>query len=326
MSTRHHVASLGAVMLALAVGIVAGVAGSDVPGGDSIDGARATTPGTGTLPSDPPTGPPSDGMPAATVPVSADDVLAGSLPAVVAGTLDGTAIAVMALGDAAVPSADLAAADIEAAGGQVVVRATLDDSWADAGATSLRAGLSRQLGGTEGGGDSAGADTAALVTLLAAAVAGAPEEPAPGITRSTVWGVLTGAGLVAGPLDATALPTALVLVAPTTVPEDTVPGWTSLVAGLAAATPALVTAPAQEGGDTSIAAADATGADESPDGGSLVLAVRGSTAGATVSTVDHASTGLGRVAVIRAAAGLPDGDHGHYGSLQGAVAGAPDGS
>lgn len=318
-------------MLALAAGIVAGVAGSGAPDDDpidgSIDGARDVTPGTATVPSDQPSDTSSDGLPGATVRVSADDVLAQTLPAVVAGSLDGTPIAVMALGDDAVPSADIAAADIEAAGGRVVVRATLGDSWADTGATTLRAGLSRQLRGTDGTrGDGAQADAEALVAMLAAAVTGTPEEPAPGTTRSTVWGVLTGAGLVSGPLDPAALPTVLVLVAPASVPSDAVTGWTSLVAGLAAAQPALLAAPPQDVGDTSDGADSTDGADDSTGGDSLVLAVRGSAAGPTVSTVDHAGTGLGRVAVIRAAAGLPDGGRGHYGSLQGAVAGAPAGS
>jgi hypothetical protein len=193
----------------------------------------------------------------------------------------------------------------------VVTHATLGEDWVDPESVELRAGLARQLAG-------AGADADALVGLLGAALRGTPEQPAPGSTRSTVWGVLTGAGLVAGALDPGARPTAVVLTAPAAVEVDALGGWTSLVVGLAATTPVVLAQPG---------AADPDAAGEAP-GASLVVAVRDvvdeDLPAAALSTVDHAGTGLGRVALVRAAAGLPDGEYGHYGSQRGAGSGAPD--
>lgn len=292
MSLRHHLASLGAVLLALAVGLVAGAAAGG-PSSGASSGAGGGEPG---------------GRAAAPAPDGtggeADRLLAESLATIAAGSLAGRQVAVLALGPQAEPVADTVAADLAAAGAAVPVRATVDPSWTDPAGAALRDGLTRQLGAEPvRAGDP-------LAVLLADAVTG---DGAAGASTATVWGVLTGAGLLAGAPPGDAAPEVLVVAAPAAVAPATAAGWTALVAGFAATAPVLLAAPSPQDG--------AAGAGSG--GHSLVVDVRESPAGGLLSTVDHADSGVGRLAVLRAAADLPGGDRGHYGSLRGSTSGAP---
>lgn len=299
MTLRHHLASLGAVLLALAVGLVAGAAAGGSPsagtGPEPSSGPAASggsTPGTGSEPA--PGGPGGE----------ADRLLAESLPTIAAGSLGGRQVAVLALGARAQPVADTLAADLAAAGAAVPVRATVEESWPDPAGADLRDGLTRQLGAQPvRSGDP-------LAVLLAGAVTGAG---GPGASPGTVWGVLTGAGLLSGDPPGGTAPEVLVVAAPAAVGPDAIAGWTALVEGLAVSAPVLLAAPASGG-----ASGPATAGD-----GSLVVAVRESPTGGLLSTADHADSGVGRLAVLRATADLPAGDRGHYGSLRGATSGAP---
>jgi hypothetical protein len=294
MSLRHHLASLGAVLLALAVGLVAGAAsGAGAPGagGAGVAGERATP-----VPAASAAAPPSG--------ADADRLLAESVPVIVAGSMGGRTVAVLALGEDAVAAADTAAADLAAAGATAPVRATVDASWADPAGAALRDGLARQLGAEP----AEGVDP--LAVLLAAAITGdgGPAEASP----ATVWGVLTGAGLLSGVPDSGSAPEALVVVAPAEAAPPAVAGWAGLVQSLAASAPVVLAAPSPTG--------EAAGRPE----GSVVVTVRDSPARDLLSTVDHADTGVGRLAVVRTTAALPAGPRGHYGSLRGAASGAPD--
>ncbi len=293
MSLQHHLASLGAVLLALAAGLVAGVA--------------AGGPGDGTSAGEPVLAPRAPATAATAAPATegeADQLLAESLAAIVAGSLGGRQVAVLALGAAADPVAETVVADLSSAGAVVSLRGTVDPSWTDPAGAVLRDGLTRQLGAEPlSAGDP-------LAVLLAGAATG---SGAAGSSPATVWGVLAGAGLLSGTPPGDAVPEVVVVAAPATVEPATAPGWTALVGGLAATAPVVLVAPSP--GHSGRAAG--------PGEASLVVAVRESPAGPLLSTVDHLDTGVGRLAVLRATADLPAGDRGHYGSLRGATSGAP---
>lgn len=295
MTLRYHLASLGAVLLALAAGIVAGLAAG--PGAGDPTTPVATPTATTAATAD------------AGEPGEAERVLAESVPAVVAGSLGDVDVTLLVLTDEAAEAAAVLEGDLDAAGATTTGSVVLTEAFVDPAEESLRTGLSGQLG-TDGDPATPGsarddlADILGRALLASEATGGTARERA--ATATTVLGVLSGAGLARGTVEGPA--DALLVVAPAGFPEADLAAWGSAVAGIS------------EVGDVVLAAPSRAAAEQDP---SLVEAVRTSPAGTGLSTVDHADTGLGRVAAVRALAALPSGARGHYGSLRGADSGAP---
>jgi hypothetical protein len=285
-------------MLALGVGILTGIGSSSGPG---TDDGRGVGPGDARL---------------SRLASGADDVVAEGFGALVSGTLDGRAVTVVSLGPAAAPVARSVVSDLGTAGAEVGGPVLLDEAWVDPGAADLRDGLAAQSATGESpdrstaslGGDGPAGE---LAGELAAVLTGSGGDEA----GSSVRGLLTGAGLVSGPLPVPA--PVLVLVAPVTAPTGEATAWAGFAADMDAVAP--------PGGGAVVVAAGSLDDPQSTTERSVVVALRDSAAVTTVPTVDHIATGLGRVAMVRVVAAVPLGDVGHYGWLRGAESGTPAG-
>ncbi len=322
MRAPDRIAVAGVALLAAAVGVltgrVIGAETTDVAGlpvvltqrGTTMDAADPADPGQARW-------------------VATDEVLASVVPVVVTGQLADRDVNVVALTAAALPEAARVATDLRGAGADVA-QLTMEADWVDPDQAALRTGLTRQLRDSAATGPAATGPAATgpaatdpsgideLTRLLARAVSGTSDSD-----DGAVLAALAGAGLLTNvseearePRDPT---TVSVLVAPpnrvgrTTPAVAEIEGWVQVVAAWEEVAPAgvLLAEDNEVGGQSELLGAVRRGA------------VVAGTESPGVATVDHAATGVGRIAIVRVVARLPDGQSGHYGFLTGTTAGAP---
>jgi Copper transport outer membrane protein, MctB len=300
VSFRYHLVSVGAVLLALAAGVVLGA------------GPLATKVATALAPAKP-----ADTATAAAA-VSAlkaraaagDAFIAATTKSLVSGELHKTRVVlVLAPGT---PASLVAAVTgmLVAAGATVTGSVSLTPAWSDPAQATVLDGIATQLApastastgtGSNGGtAQAAAALSAALLTRQSSAL-GQTSDPATALLAGlTQGGFLTRTGQ---PDKAASL---AVLLAPATVPNAA--GLLPLMTALRAAGRGVVVA----------------GATGSATAGGVLATLRGdSTAKAQVSGVDSADVVTGRIALVLALAQQKAGGHGQYGSGAGADAPVP---
>jgi Copper transport outer membrane protein, MctB len=297
VSFRYHLVSVGAVLLALAAGVVLGA------GPLSTKVSEALTPAK-------PSASVDTGATVAALKASAaakDAYIAATSRALVTGQLHRTRVVlVLAPGTPARLAASVTAMLVQA-GATVSGSVSLTVAWADPGQATVLDGITNQLAppGTavttgSGAAQAAAALAAALVTRQASAL-GQTSDPATALLAGLVQaGFLTRTG---SPDQAASL---AVLLAPVTEPN---------AAGLLPLMSALRTA------GRGVVVAAPTG---SAKPGGAVAVLRGDAATrALVSAVDSADVVTGRVAVVLALVQQRAGGHGQYGSGPGADAPVP---
>jgi len=315
VSAAARIAALGLSLAAAAAGVIAGAAlttATSVPA-DAATMESSVEPGG------------ADAVAGRRL-AAADAVIADAVPLLVGDSLSAR-VSVVGLGPAAGPASDLVAADLRTAGATVTSVVVLDDGWIDPALATLRSGLAGQL--TGGRGDDS------LNTALALAIGGGDADGSSG-GSSTVLAALQGAGILTvveapGPAVLTPAPTPVLTPvltpAPTPAPTpslvvtvfvtsgpvsgDAAAGWSELLSIWRSTVPATAAIAAEYGSEARAG------------NSSLVVGIRQGPLASAVATVDHAGTGLGRVAVIRAAYRLPQQPVGHYGFLSGAGAELP---
>jgi Copper transport outer membrane protein, MctB len=297
VSFRYHLVSVGAVLLALAAGVVLGA------GPLSTKVSEALTPAK-------PSASVDTGATVAALKASAaakDAYIAATSRALVTGQLHRTRVVlVIAPGTPARLAASVTAMLVQA-GATVSGSVSLTVAWADPGQATVLDGITNQLAppGTavttgSGAAQAAAALAAALVTRQASAL-GQTSDPATALLAGLVQaGFLTRTG---SPDQAASL---AVLLAPVTEPNAA--GLLPLMSALRAAGRGVVVAAP-------------TG---SAKPGGVVAVLRGDAATrALVSTVDSADLISGRVALVLALVQQRAGGHGQYGSGPGADAPVP---
>lgn len=267
ISFRHHVVSLVAVFLALAVGIALG-------GGPLSDLGRDDAPAAASTQADPAVAQQAS---------FGEEFAAASAGALYAGGLKDRDVALLAMPGADGESVSALGAQVEAAGGSVAgtyeVQRALTDPGEKALVDTLGTQLVTQLGS---GATSEGASTYGRIgQLLGLALAG---TDAPASDSTAVRESLAGADLLSSPEGATTAPVVVLVLGRHTDPAI----LSGLVAGLAARTTGLVVAGPSE-------AATASGD---------LQVLRTDPAAERAATVDGVETPLGQVttvlAVIRA--------------------------
>lgn len=264
ISFRHHVVSLVAVFLALAVGIALG-------GGPLSDLGRDDAPASSDTEVDPATE-----LRAA----YGDDFAAASASALYAGGLRDKSVAIVTMPGAEVDTVAALGSQVEAAGGAVAatyaVQRTLTDAGEKALVDTLGAQLVTQL---DAGATSDGASTyVRLGELLGLGIAGSSVSTG---DATAIRESLVGADLLASPDEADRAPVVVLVLGRHTDPAI----LAGLVSGLAAQTTGLVVA------GTSAAAATA---------GDLQV-LRTDPAAEPAATVDGVETPLGQVTTVLAA-------------------------
>ncbi len=308
---RYHLVSLIAVFLALACGIVLGAGPLREAIGDTVTGRNAElTAQNAQLQSQRDAALADAGVADAALDTAGTGLLAGTLP--------GYRVAVVALG--AVDGAVVSAVDsrLSQAGATVVAHVTLAGAWTDPATRSFRQSLVGYLQGyldpPPASGAGADADLAqALVEGLAAADPANPDAPS---ENASVLLQLLSTGDT--PL--------VTLAAPVTTPADAVvllaPGSSSgatptpeaTAAGDPTATGVVLLQAAQAGSHGAVLAE----IDAGP--GPVVGAVLASSGSRTLSTVSGAGGVVGQIAVPLALAQRIGGTAGHYGNGTGLTA------
>lgn len=300
VSFRYHLVSVGAVLLALAAGVVLGAGPLST---------RVSSALTATKPADPATS-------AATVTAlkaraaSGDAYIAATAKSLVAGQLHKTRVVLVLAPGTPAPLVAAVADMLVQAGATVTGSVQLTKAWSDPTQATVLDGITTQLapastatagtGATAGQSQAAAALAAALLTRQTSAL-GQTSDPATALLAGlTQGGFLTRTG---APDKAASL---AVLLGPATVPDAT--AFLPLVTALRAAGRGVVVA-----GPSGSAAA-----------GGLVAALRAnSSARGLVSGVDTADAVTGRVALVLALVQQKGGGRGQYGSGPGADAPVP---
>lgn len=297
VSFRYHLVSLGAILLALAAGVVLGAGPLSVKVSSAIERPAPTS----TAPS------------AATVNtlkarVSAGDAfVVATAKTLVSGQLRKARVVLVVAPGTSQPLVAAVTALLGMAGATVSGTVALTPAWFDQGQATVRDGITSQLApaGTANasgvpGGQAAAALSAALLTRGSSAL-GKPSDTATALLAGLAQGgFLTRSGQ---PDQSSSL---AVLLAPATLAHD--PGLLPLATALqAAGKGAVLAAP---GGSAAA-------------GGVIALLRGDATARAAVSSVDSLDVPAGRVAVVLALAQQKAGGHGQYGSGPGADAPVP---
>jgi hypothetical protein len=291
---RHHIASLVAVFLALAVGVVLG-------GGPLSELGRAEEP-------DGASGVEQRAADAERAAALGDDFATESAATLYGGRLAGHPTAIVAMPGVAEADVEALSAQVAAAGGEVAGRYDVRESLLDPSERTLVDTLGSQLmtqlpAGTV---DPEASTYVRMGQLLAVAAATTDEKGAPsdGDASAVRESLAAGELLTTGADDAAKAPLVLVVLGDDADP-DVLAG---LLAGLVRGASGLVVA-----GDTA----------SGRPGGSLAL-LRSEPAGAELTTVDATDTPLGQVTAVLALArqlGGPGGPGGAFGAsgAEGAV-------
>lgn len=263
ISYRHHIVSLVAVFLALAVGVALGggplseLGRDDRPAAATTRQERAATSGSS----------------------FGDEFAAASAAALYDGGLRDHPVSVVTLPGASGDVVSALGAQVEAAGGEIAGTYDVLPALTDPEEKSLVDTLGSQLM-TQLGSGAVTSDASTYVRLgqlvgLASATTDLPSEDALSVRQS-----LAGAELLKSPEDATRAPIVLVVLGTTTNPAI----LSGLIAGLAAKASGVVVA-----GD----AVSSTGSGD-------LAALRSEPAADKVATVDGADTPLGQVTTVLA--------------------------
>ncbi|HYF71594.1 MAG TPA: copper transporter, partial [Nocardioides sp.] len=258
ISYRHHIVSLVAVFLALAVGVALG-------GGPLSELGRDDRPASATT---------RQQRVAASGAEFGDEFAAASAAALYDGGLRDHPVSLVTLPGASGEVVSALGAEVEAAGGKIGGTYEVLPTLVDPGEKSLVDTLGSQLM-TQLGSGAVAADASTYVRLgqllgLATATSDLPSEDATSVRQS-----LAGAELLSSPEGATRAPLVLVVLGDSTNPAI----LSGLLTGLAAKATGVVVA-----GD----AASATGSGD-------LAALRSAPAADQVASVDGVETGLGRV-------------------------------
>lgn len=306
ISFRYHVASLVAVLLALATGIVLGNgplqdAGTTQPLASRADGADAARQAAR--------------LDAA---LSLDDAFAAAAaPGMVAGALRGHAVTVLALPGASPDTVQATADLVGTAGGTMVGTVVASSSLLDPGSRQLVDELGAQLARSAPDAEARTATTtdayARAAALLAYAVAttrsggSAVPRPAGGVLAG-----LTAAGLVSVPEPPSRRgDLVLVVTGPPQGDQESRRGAGAIVA-------ALATELDRRTRGVVVAGPAAAGADQG-----VVAQLRTDPGAREVSTVDSVERAAGRAVAVLALAEQADGDAGAYGAVGQARAALP---
>ncbi|QIG43411.1 copper transporter [Nocardioides anomalus] len=293
ITLRQHVASLVAVFLALAVGIVLGggpLAGDD----DDTDSARGSAAASG---ADRPESSAADTT-------YAEAFAAAGAARLYANGLDTHATAILALPGADDSQVEALNAQVLAAGGSVTGTYTVSDTLLDPeqrdDVEDTTSQLATSLGDPRVPTDTWGYDT--VGTLLALAMSTTqPSSVRADLAAVTVRTALADAGLLQSPTDVRNAPLVLVVLPP---------GQDDGGASLAART---VLAGVVNGVGAQSAGVVVVGDTDSADDGELA-ALRESDLGERISTVDGTDTALGQVTAVLALIAVINGTSGAFGA------------
>ncbi|WP_336923569.1 copper transporter [Aquipuribacter sp. SD81] len=309
---RHHVVSLVAVLVALAVGVTLGAGPLREPVEAVASSAdlqeRAET---ATAERD-----------RARTAVAALDRAAATLAArAAAGSLEDSRVLVVALPGAPASQVARLSETVGAAGGEVTATLRLGQAWVDPARAPLLSSVAAQVEPLVADGV-APADPVLLGAGLATALLAPPageEAPSSG-TVGTVLGLLTGGELGALEVhdgEAAPEPADAVLLLAGPVDDLAAAGtWVDVVTGLAARGPVVVA--------EDVVPVAATGVQPPPEAASVVVQLRRRAAEdpagplGHVSSVDTLGAEVGRWSAVLAVAGAGEGRHGGYGLLDSA--------
>lgn len=263
ISYRHHIVSLVAVFLALAVGVVLG-------GGPLTDLGRDESPAAATTHQE---------RAVARTASFGDDFAAASATTLYAGGLKEHTVSIVTLPGADGDTASALGAQVEAAGGTVTGTYDAQAALVDAGQKSLVDTLGSQLM-TQLGSDAVTADAPTYDRIGQLIGLGVASSDLPGAGAVSVRESLSGAELLTSPQDASRGQVVLVVLG-----DDVDPAILSgIVSGLAAKATGVVVA-----GDTASATASGD-----------LAGLRAEPAAEKVATVDGADTPLGQVTTVLA--------------------------